>query len=39
MAKTTWEFWAVDKNGYKYHDYIHTDSSRKSKVKKMKDYF
>ena len=29
------EFWAIDKDGQKYHEYIKTKSSRNSKVEKV----
>lgn len=35
LQKRMWEFWAVDKNGDKYHEYIESKSGRKSKVKKI----
>lgn len=33
MAKRTFEFWAIDKNGGKWHEYVTTKKSRKTKVK------
>ena len=33
MAKRTFEFWAIDKNGSKWNEYVTTKSSRKTKVK------
>ena len=33
MAKRTFEFWAIDKNGRKWNEYVTTKSSRKTKVK------
>ena len=33
MAKRTFEFWAIDKNGGKWNEYVTTKSSRKTKVK------
>lgn len=36
MAQTrTFEFWAIDKNGQKWNEYVHTKSSRNSKVRKL----
>ena len=33
MAKRNFEFWAVDKNGHKWHEYISVKHTRISKVK------
>ncbi len=33
--KFNFEFWAIDINGNKYHEHIHSKSSRTSKVKKQ----
>jgi len=35
MAKRTFEFWAIDKNGDKWNEYVTTKSSRKTKVKAL----
>ncbi|MGK0174053.1 MAG: hypothetical protein ACI9AT_000416 [Ulvibacter sp.] len=35
MARKTFEWWAIDKHGNKYHEYETPKSSRTSKVKSM----
>ena len=35
MAKRTFEFWAIDKNGHKWNEYVTTKSSRNTKVKAL----
>lgn len=33
--KRTFEFWAIDKDGCKWNEYVTTKSSRASKVKRL----